>query len=82
MDDARAAEPDVLAGTVRPRLPRAVVHVERLKGASWVHLAEALVDDAGSFRVALELVPGTYRARVSASGGFIEGVSPELTVDG
>lgn len=79
---AAPVEPDVLTGTVRPRLPRAVVHVERQQGAGWVHVAEVLADGTGAFRVALELVPGIYRARVSPSGGFVEGVSPPLTVDG
>jgi hypothetical protein len=67
-------------GSVRPRIPRALVHVERLKGSSWIHVAETIGDEAGAFRVELELVPGTYRARVSAAAGLAEGVSPVLTV--
>ena len=78
----RPAEPGVLAGTVRPRLSGAIAHVERQRGSMWVHVGEVLVDDSGAFRVEAQLVPGTYRARVTAGGGFAEGVSPLLTVDG
>jgi stage II sporulation protein D len=76
------AEPDVLSGTVRPRLPNAVVHVERQRGSTWVHVGETLADGSGAFRIAAEVVPGTYRARVSPTSGFVEGVSPLLTVVG
>jgi len=79
---ARPTEPGALSGTVRPRLSGALVHIERQRGLSWVHVGETAADESGSFRVALELVPGTYRARVSAFGTFAEGYSPLLTVDG
>ena len=45
-------------------------------------VGETTTDDSGAFRVELVLVPGTYRARVSPSGNFVEGVSPPLQVDG
>ena len=76
----QAVEPGVLGGTVRPRAPKALVHIERLKGTRWVQVAEVTGDGSGSFRVELALRPGTYRARVLASAGLAEGVSPELTV--
>jgi stage II sporulation protein D len=78
----KPAEPDLLAGTIRPRLRGVVVHVERLRGSSWVHVGEVLADDSGGFRIAAELAPGTYRARTSPIAGFAEGVSPLLTVGG
>jgi hypothetical protein len=77
---AQPVEPGVLTGTVRPRIPLAVVHVERLKGAAWVHVAEVLADETGTFRAELDALPGTYRARVSPAAGFAVGVSPTLTV--
>jgi stage II sporulation protein D len=79
---ARPAEPGVLSGTLRPRLSGAVVSVERQQGSNWVRVGETATDDAGAFRVAVDRVPGVYRARVSAVGEFAEGVSPSLTVTG
>ena len=78
----RPVQPGVLAGNVRPRLSGAVAHVERQQGLMWVHVGEVLVDDSGAFRVEAPIVPGIYRARVTAGGSFAEGVSPLLTVDG
>jgi hypothetical protein len=78
----RSPEPGVLSGTVRPRLPGAPVYVERQQGADWVQVGETAADEAGGFRVAVDLLPGVYRARVSAAGGFVEGFSPLLTVAG
>ena len=75
-------EPTVLSGTVRPRLPGAVVAVERRKGTAWVTLGESTVDAAGSFRVELDaLVPvGSYRARTSATEGLAAGTSAVVQV--
>jgi stage II sporulation protein D len=80
----KASEPAVLAGTVRPSLPGAVVAVERRKGTAWVTLGEGTVDAAGRFRVALDaVVPvGSYRARISATADFAAGTSPVLQVTG
>ncbi len=78
---AKPAEAGVLAGTVLPRLAGTIVHVERLRGSMWVHVGETLAD-SGAFRIAAEVVPGTYRARTSPSGGLAEGFSPLLTVRG
>jgi SpoIID/LytB domain protein len=79
---ARPPEPGVLAGTVRPRLPGALVHIERQQGSGWVYVGETAADETGAFRVTVDLVPGAYRARVSATGGFAEGFSPLLTILG
>ena len=76
----RPAEPGVLTGTVRPRAEFTVVHVERLKGAAWAHVAEVLTDGSGAFRAELDVVPGTYRAHVYAAGALAEGISPTLVV--
>ena len=76
---SKPVEPGMLSGTVRPRLG-AIVHVERLRGGSWVHVGETLADGSGAFRIEAQLVPGTYRARTSPIAGFVEGVSPLVAV--
>jgi stage II sporulation protein D len=80
-----AADPAVVAGTLRPRLPGAVVAIERRKGTAWATLGEATVDAGGRFRLALggPAVPaGSYRARISATDGLAAGTSPVLQVTG
>ena len=77
---SKPVEPGVLSGTVRPRLG-AIVHVERLRGGSWVHVGETLAGGAGAFRIEAQVVPGTYRARTSPIAGFAEGFSPLLAVN-
>jgi stage II sporulation protein D len=78
----RPNELGVLAGTVRPRLANVVVYVERQRGSGWVQVGEAVTEQAGTFRLETEVIPGVYRARVSATTGLVEGLSPLLTVDG
>jgi stage II sporulation protein D len=79
-----AAEPGVLTGTVKPRLPGTVVTVERRKGSAWTPVGEAVVDGAGTFRLELDSViqPGSYRARSAASSAFAAGTSPVVQVTG
>jgi stage II sporulation protein D len=76
----RPAEPGVLLGTVRPRIPGAAVVVERREGAGWVAVVKTVIDRAGAFRAKLELVRGSYRARVPATGDFAEGVGAAISV--
>jgi stage II sporulation protein D len=76
------AAADGLTGSVRPRLSGTSVSIERLKGTQWSAVASAVVDGSGSFRAQLQLVPGSYRARVAATNGLAEGLSPQLTVSG
>jgi stage II sporulation protein D len=78
----RLAPPDAAAlrGTVKPVLGGATVALQRLDGTVWRGVATATVDSAGAFQAALELVPGTYRARIAPGRGFTEGLSPELDV--
>jgi SpoIID/LytB domain protein len=77
-------EPAVLSGTVRPRLPGAIVAVERRKGSAWVTLGETTVDGAGAFRLELDTLvrAGSYRARMSATEGLGAGTSAILQVPG
>ena len=79
-----AAEPGVLGGTVKPKLPGAVVAVERRKGSTWALVGEVVVDGAGTFTLELDApVPaGSYRARSTASGGLAAGISPVVQVSG
>ena len=74
------AEPQELSGTVRPRLTGATAIVERLGASGWVQIAQAVVDGTGAFRASLSLTPGSYRARIPATGGFAEGTTPVLEV--
>jgi stage II sporulation protein D len=75
-------EPGVLMGTVHPRIPGAPVFIERKEGSTWVLAAEAIVEDTGTFRAKLTIVPGSYRARVAATNGYATGVAAVLTVSG
>jgi stage II sporulation protein D len=78
------AGPGVLAGTVKPKLPGAVIAVERRKGTGWVLVGEAVVDGAGAFRLVLDgtVPPGSYRARSTPSAAFAAGTSPVVQVTG
>jgi SpoIID/LytB domain protein len=76
----QSAEPATLVGTVRPRLAGAPVTVERRNGSQWVEVAQATVDAAGEFTVAIPAARGLYRARVAAAQGYAEAVTPVLTV--
>jgi hypothetical protein len=76
----QALEASTLTGTVQPRQPGARVTIERLKGTSWAPVARAALDATGSFHARVRVVPGSYRARVAATKGLAEGVSPILTV--
>ncbi len=70
-----------IGGTVLPVRP-GTVQVQLLEGARWVTVEDAVLDAAGAFQAELgALLPGTYRARVAPSGGFAEGLSPELRLE-
>jgi stage II sporulation protein D len=74
------AELGVLTGTVRPKLPGAAVLIERRQNGSWKRVAQTTVEANGSFRVELDLVAGSYRARIPAREGYAEGIGPPLSV--
>lgn len=79
-----ALDPTTLRGTMRPRLPGAVVALERRKGTSWVVVGEAPVDATGAFTFTLDAaVPaGAYRATTRATSTLAAGTSPILQVAG
>jgi stage II sporulation protein D len=69
-----------LIGYMRPVIPGARVAIQRQEGTSWTTVATAAVNDAGSFDAQLQLVAGTYRARVAPGHGLVPGLSPVLLV--
>lgn len=79
-----ALDPTTIRGTVRPRLPGAIVTIERRKGSAWASVGDATVASAGGFSLTLDAVvpPGAYRARMAATNGLVEGTSPVLQVSG
>jgi hypothetical protein len=73
-------ESKALTGTVRPRLQGARVTLERRVGSAWDDVGTTTVRADGSFRAALNVVSGSYRARVAKTGTWAEGVAPVLVV--
>jgi SpoIID/LytB domain protein len=72
--------PTELRGTVRPLFAGTPVAIQRQQGTRWVTVAHAPVDAAGTFDARLQLVSGTYRARVPAGHGLVAGASALLQV--
>ena len=77
---ALGVDPSTITGTVRPATAGATVVLERRKGAEWVAVRQLTADATGAFRV--EVTPGAYRARTSATDAFTAAVSPVLQVTG
>ena len=77
---AQSADGAALEGTVRPRLAGVAVTIERRRGSAWVEVARAKVDKSGAYRADFVVTPGSYRARVAAAAGFVEGVAPVFVV--
>ena len=69
-----------LRGVVRPVLPGVRVDIQRLAGNVWRTVTTTSLDGSGAFTASLTLTPGSYRARVAASRGFVAGFSPVLKV--
>jgi stage II sporulation protein D len=69
-----------LTGVVRPIVPGARVEIQRLAGTSWRVVARSTLDDRGQFEASVELVAGTYRARVVPGRGLVPGFSQEVKV--
>jgi len=79
---APAVSASVAAGTVqgnvRPALAGAAVQVQRQSGASWTTVATGTTDVGGSFAVAAQLLPGSYRVRCAPGHGLSPGVSQPI----
>ncbi len=67
-------------GQERPIFSGSAVQVQRLDGSSWVTVATTTTDANGSYAAALDLRPGSYRARVTVGRGFVAGISRTLVV--
>jgi len=72
--------PRELVGYMRPVIPGATVAIQRQQGTAWTTVATAAVADNGSFDAQLQLIAGTYRARIAPGHGLVPGVSPVLLV--
>ena len=75
-----SADRTAVTGLVKPVLPGAPVHVQRLSGGTWKTVSTANVTADGAFEAGVNLTPGSYRARVVAGKGYAPGISPVLTV--
>jgi hypothetical protein len=69
-----------ISGVARPIVAGAKVEIQRLAGTSWRVVARAALDERGQFEARVELVAGTYRARVIPGRGLVPGFSPEVKV--
>jgi hypothetical protein len=70
-----------VTGLVKPLLPAAPVQVQRQgSNGAWTTVSTANVTADGAFEASVNLIPGSYRARVVAGKGFAAGLSPVLTV--
>ena len=56
------------------------VQIQRLNGSNWVTVSSTTTDANGSFTAAVDLTPGSYRARVTIGRGFVAGISQTLVV--
>jgi stage II sporulation protein D len=71
-----------LRGSVRPALAGAAVEIQRLGGQAWQVVARTTVDAGGGFIAAVNVTPGSYRARMPAPGrGLVAGTSSTLVVN-
>jgi SpoIID/LytB domain protein len=66
-------------GAVRPGAAGTTVTVQRQAGSAWRVVARVKTTARGRFTILRSVVPGTYRARVSAKG-FAPGLSTPVTV--
>jgi stage II sporulation protein D len=72
--------PGTLEGTVRPVFAGTGVVVQRQEGTRWLPAGTALVDERGAFQAVLDVVPGTYRARLAPRAGYAAALSRPLSV--
>src|SRR5215470_3107535 len=76
-----SADHTSVTGLVKPLFPGLPVQVQRQgTNGAWTTVAQATLAADGSFQASVNLVPGTYRARIAPGQGFAPGLSPVLTV--
>jgi stage II sporulation protein D len=73
-----SASAGAVQGTVRPALAGASVQLQRQSGVNWTTVATATLDGTGTFAVAAQLSPGSYRVRCIPGHGLSPGVSPPI----
>jgi SpoIID/LytB domain protein len=73
-----AAATGAVQGSVKPALAGAAVQLQRQDGTSWTTVATGKTDVAGSFAVAAQLAPGSYRVRCVPGHGLSPGVSQPI----
>jgi hypothetical protein len=57
------------------------VEIQRLSGRVWQTVGRATVDASGAFTASVEVIPGSYRARIQVPGrGLVAGASSTLVV--
>lgn len=72
-----------LRGTVRPAIDGAAVEIQRLNGRTWGTVGRTTVAEGGTFSAAINVPPGSYRARIARPGrGLVAGTSQTLVVTG
>jgi hypothetical protein len=69
-----------LRGYMRPVMTGSPVWIQRQNGTKWSNVARATIDASGYFDVQMQLVDGTYRARVVPGHGLVPGISQVLQV--
>jgi stage II sporulation protein D len=67
-------------GSVRPLLPGATVLIQRLDSGGWQTVTDTTVGSDGSYSATVDLIAGSYRARVAPGRGFAIGFSETLIV--
>jgi stage II sporulation protein D len=67
-------------GSVRPLLPGATVLIQRLDSGGWQTVTDTTVGPDGSYSATVDLIAGSYRARVAPGRGFAIGFSETLIV--
>jgi stage II sporulation protein D len=70
-----------VSGSARPAAAGAAVQIQRLGASGWETVASTSTDAQGAFAASVNLVAGTYRARVTLGRGFAIGLSATLTVN-
>jgi len=77
---AAGADGVSVSGTVRPVFAGANVQIQRLDSGGWTTVTETTVGSNGSYSATVDLVAGSYRARVTVGHGFAIGLSDTLVV--
>jgi stage II sporulation protein D len=77
---AAGADGVSVTGTVRPVLAGTNVQIQRLDSGTWTTVTETTTGSDGSYSATVDLVAGSYRARVTLGHGFALGLSDTLVV--